>query len=225
MTIDELVGENVRRARLSAGLSAHELAARMTGLGLPMSEASLARLEAGEDRLGVDALIAVGLALGLPPAALLAPLNLGSLLWMDADGKPMASWALFQDDQRSFTRIAAPAPTGAPELGPVPPGADGRTEAPASPTPEAAPLPPALVLEPITAEPVGFALVAGEPLADGPGPCAEGSADDESALSLPLLPPGPPPPAPPPRPRREDRSHDRAWAIEALQSLLTPGRT
>lgn len=102
MNIDELVGENVRRARIKAGVSPHELAHRVTGVGLPLSESALLQIEGGEGRIGVDELIALGLSLGMPPAMLLSPLNLGSLLWVDAEGSPMASWALFHDDARSF---------------------------------------------------------------------------------------------------------------------------
>lgn len=137
MNIDELVGENVRRARVSVGLSSHELAHRVTGVGLPLSESALSRLEAGEDRLGVDELIALGLALGMPPALLLAPLNLGSLLWVDAEGRPMASWALFHDDARSFSPPKQEGiPTGAGlALGAAPTSASPADEPPPPPPP------------------------------------------------------------------------------------------
>ncbi len=139
MNIDELVGENVRRARIKAGVSTHELAHRVTGVGLPLTESALLHIEAGEGRIGVDELIALGLSLGIPPALLLSPLNLGSLLWVDAEGSPMASWALFHDDARSF---ALPGGEGAPPGAGRALGAAPAVPAPEGPAGEPAPPPP-----------------------------------------------------------------------------------
>jgi len=139
LNIDELVGENVRRARVKAGVSPHELAHRVTGVGLPLTESALLHIEAGEGRIGVDELIALGLSLGIPPALLLSPLNLGSLLWVDAEGSPMASWALFHDDARSF---ALPGGEGDPPGEGRALGAAPAVPAPEGPAGEPAPPPP-----------------------------------------------------------------------------------
>ncbi len=103
MTIDELVGENVRRAREALDLSGRDLARRVTAFGLPLAEQRLELLEEGLERIDVDQLIAFGLALGMPPAFLLAPLNLGSLLCIDEEGRATASWSLFHSWARPFS--------------------------------------------------------------------------------------------------------------------------
>lgn len=207
MTIDELVGENVRRARVSAGLSAHELAHRVTGVGLPLTESALLRLEAGEDRLGVDELIAFGLALGMPPALLLAPMNLGSLLWVDAEGKPLASWALFHDNARSFSL-----PAGEPGPAARPPALE------TAPAGEPPPPPPIDEPEVITA-PASLRdelmTPAGERLLSAL------DVEEAAAQAGPVLPPDPAPYHPPVAglPEERPRSPHRDWALEALQTL------
>ena len=240
MNIDELVGENVRRARVSVGLSSHELAHRVTGVGLPLSESALSRLEAGEDRLSVDELIALGLALGTPPALLLAPLNLGSLLWVDAEGRPMASWALFHDDARSFS---PPKQEGIPPgaglaLGAAPASASPADEPPPPPPPPAAgepspaPIPAAeesaapLLRQPpwpetVSAAPAALRLVLGE--ADDLGASA---AEDGPENGPAVLPPDPAPRQKPTAGLRGDDepSPHRDWALEALQTLQMPAR-
>lgn len=230
MTIDELVGENVRRARASVGLSASELAHRVTGVGLPLTESALLRLEAGEDRLGVDELIAFGLALGMPPALLLAPLNLGSLLWVDAEGRPMASWALFHDNARSFhppQQEAADAGAGR-VLGAAPASAGPANEPPPPPPPP----PPLAVDEPVAvsapilpaAEAAAPSVLRSTPAeAEDPAPLA---AEDGPAEGPTVLPPDPAPSRKPIAGLGEEtgRSPHRDWALEALQSLQTPSR-
>ena len=116
MTIDELVAENLRRARVAMGLSTHELARRVTGIGLPTAESALLRLEAGQDPVSVSQLVAIALALGMPPALLLAPLNVSSVQWVDAQGRPPASWALFHEWARS---LSPPGPEEAPQEAPL----------------------------------------------------------------------------------------------------------
>ena len=132
MTIDELVGENLRRVRAALGLSASGLAHRMVRLGLSFDEAWLARLEAGEQRITVDELVALGLALGAPPALLLAPLNLGSLLCVDTQGRPLASWSLFQGwgNPLSVPEPGQALAAAGPALGAGPSGGAGRTVLP-----------------------------------------------------------------------------------------------
>ncbi|HUU61296.1 MAG TPA: helix-turn-helix transcriptional regulator [Acidimicrobiia bacterium] len=254
MNIDELVGENVRRARVSAGLSSHELAHRVTGVGLPLADTALLRLESGEDRLGVDELIALGLALGMPPAMLLSPLNLGSLLWVDAEGRPMASWALFHDDARSFSppqQEGIPAGAGR-ALGAAPAPKSPAAEPPPPPTPPPAVTGPAAAPAPIlpaekTAAPATLRLVQAEtesvtPVAaedgpdDGPAVPPDPAPREEPFAGLgkqdaPDDGPGvlPPDPAPWKRPiaglgEEGDRPIHRDWALEALQSLQMPAR-
>jgi transcriptional regulator with XRE-family HTH domain len=251
LNIDELVGENVRRARVSASLSSHELAHRVTGVGLPLTESALLRLENGEDRLGVDELIALGLALGMPPAMLLSPLNLGSLLWVDAEGRPMASWALFHNDAGSFSPPrqegipagagralgAAPAPESPaaepPPPPPLPPAVGDPATAPAPILPaEEIPAPAALRLVPSETESVTPAtagkvdttplgLVPSETESVTPVATESGGEDGPAAL--------PPDPVPRKKPiaglgEGSERLIHRDWALEALQSLHLPAR-
>jgi hypothetical protein len=256
LNIDELVGENVRRARINAGVSPHELAHRVAGVGLPLTEPALLQIEAGEGRIGVDELIALGLSLGMPPAMLLSPLNLGSLLWVDAEGSPMASWALFHDDARSFAL---------PGREDIPPGA-GRAlgTAPAVPAPEGSagePAPPPPPPTPADREPLhqqtadlAATAVAPPPptgarttisLPEEPLPSRAAAALPEDSPPVPaeaddfraapaVEPAGDPPeepallfpdPAPREKPvaglRRDgEPSPHRAWAMEALRTLL-----
>jgi len=205
LNIDELVGENVRRARVAAGLSSHELAHRVTGVGLPLTESALLRLEGGEDRLGVDELIALGLALGMPPAMLLSPLNLGSLLWVDAEGRPMASWALFHDDARSFS---PPGQEGLPQgagralgVATVPAGPAGEPPPPPPPnTPLASPIETPSAEPPASPAPIPSSPRenGGDPLQPAPVPEMVGAA--AAAVRPPPLPAMAEAPAAPLRP-------------------------
>ena len=196
MTIDELVGENLRRVRAALGLSASGLAHRMMRLGLSFDEAWLARLEAGEQRITVDELVALGLALGAPPALLLAPLNLGSLLCVDTQGRPLASWSLFQGWGNP---LSVPGPgealaAGEPALGQAPPAE------PAAP-PSLSPSPP----PPTRQEPTPAA--------------AEPAAEPEEAEPPPA--PSPPEPNSPEGGSDGDQAspQDREWALKALHEL------
>jgi transcriptional regulator with XRE-family HTH domain len=209
VTIDELVGENLRRVRAALGLSASGLAHRMTRLGLSFDEAWLARLEAGEQRITVDELVALGLALGAPPALLLAPLNLGSLLCVDTQGRPLASWSLFQGWGNP---LSVPGPGEAlaaaePALGQAPPA-----EPAARPSPS--PPPPA----PTRQEP--------PPTRQEPAPAAaEPAAAPEEAEPL----PAPSPPEPNPPEAGSDgyaaSPQDREWALKALHELRWTDRS
>ena len=201
MTIDELVGENLRRVRAALGLSASGLAHRMMRLGLSFDEAWLARLEAGEQRITVDELVALGLALGAPPALLLAPLNLGSLLCVDTQGRPLASWSLFQGWGNP---LSVPGPgealaAGEPALGQAPPAE------PAAP-PSLSPSPP----PPTRQEPTPAA--------------AEPAAEPEEAEPPPA--PSPPEPNSPEGGSDGDQAspQDREWALKALHELRWAGR-
>jgi transcriptional regulator with XRE-family HTH domain len=198
VTIDELVGENLRRVRAALGLSASGLAHRMVRLGLTFDEAWLARLEAGEQRITVDELVALGLALGAPPAMLLAPLNLGSLLCVDTQGRPLASWSLFQGWGNPLSvREPGEALTAAgPALGQAPPA---EPAAPSFPSP----LPPPPTLQ----EPAPAAV---EPAKPEPPPA-----------------PSAPEPNPPEggRDGYQASPQDREWALKALHELRWTDRS
>jgi transcriptional regulator with XRE-family HTH domain len=211
VTIDELVGENLRRVRAALGLSASGLAHRMTKLGLAFDESWLARLEAGEQRITVDELVALGLALGTPPALLLAPLNLGSLLCVDTQGRPLASWSLFQGwgNPLSVPDAGETLPAREPALKQAAP-AEPAAAAPAANTPAVPPLSPLIPHEPAPA--------AAEPQAAEPEP-----AEPQEAEPL----PAPPPPGPIRPSTGSDGEpaspQDREWALKALHELRWAG--
>ena len=73
MDIRRLVGENVRRLRVAAGLSQEELAARMG-----VEQGYLSRLEAGQRNPTIVTIWHASLALKVPPSAFFASAaNLG----------------------------------------------------------------------------------------------------------------------------------------------------
>jgi len=209
VTIDELVGENLRRAREAVGISRSDLAQRVAAIGLPLDEADLEGLEAGFSPISVDALVALALALGVPPGLLLAPLNLGSLLCVDGEGRATASWSLFHDWARPFLPRAKPSALPAAVAAPAP-------EAPA-PTP-AAPVgePP-----PATASPerVDISTSPGALPPDPPPPPPQESAGHQPAEPLPPGAPAPRPSSGEPPARPPDGTLDRDWAFRALREL------
>ncbi|MEH0586152.1 helix-turn-helix transcriptional regulator [Streptomyces sp. B21-106] len=64
----------IEHLRLARGLTQHDLAARCTALGRPMSNVALSRTERARRRCDVDDLVTIATALGVPPAILLLPL-------------------------------------------------------------------------------------------------------------------------------------------------------
>ncbi|MFG3101700.1 helix-turn-helix domain-containing protein [Streptomyces sp. NPDC048182] len=64
----------IEHLRLVRGLTQHQLAARCTALGRPMSNTVLSRTERAHPRCDVDDLVAIATALGVPPTTLLLPL-------------------------------------------------------------------------------------------------------------------------------------------------------
>ena len=64
----------IEHLRLACGLTQHQLAARCTALGRPMSNTALSRTERAHRRCDIDDLIAIATALGVPPMTLLLPL-------------------------------------------------------------------------------------------------------------------------------------------------------
>lgn len=67
------VGENVRRIRADTRTTQAELARRLAENGRPIPVASIGRIESGERRVEVDDLVAIAIALGVTPLALLLP--------------------------------------------------------------------------------------------------------------------------------------------------------
>ncbi|WP_343998174.1 helix-turn-helix transcriptional regulator [Streptomyces thermocarboxydovorans] len=61
----------IERIRIARGLTQHQLAARCTALGRPMSNIALSRTERAHRRCDVDDLVAISAALGVSPAVLL----------------------------------------------------------------------------------------------------------------------------------------------------------
>jgi transcriptional regulator with XRE-family HTH domain len=199
VTIDELVGENLRRAREAVGLSARALADRVVAIGAPMTAASLQRLEAGSEPISVDQLVALGLALGVPPGLLLAPLNLGSLLCVDGDGRATASWSMFHDWARplSSAELAGTAEARPPSPPPLPPAT------PPTPTEDATDLP-------------------GGSLDPAPPPPPDEPEYPEPHPAEPAEPPAsaaPWPPEDPAVPRHPLSRQERDWVLEAIHAL------
>jgi len=212
MTIDELVGENLRRAREAVGVSRRDLAQRVTAVGLPLTEADLLGLEAGTTPISVDELVALGLAMGVPPGLLLAPLNLGSLLCVDGDGRATASWSLFHDWARPFSPLSKPgalpatageAAPAAPAAPPAPPRASESEPPPAFPTPARADL--RAPATDVTPDPP-------------PQPPQESVAREAAGTRSPADPAPRPAPEPSP-PWPPEGSPERDWALQALREL------
>lgn len=67
------VASNVQRLRKKHGLAFTELAARLDSLGRPIPTLGLRKIEAAERRVDADDLVALALALGTNPNALLLP--------------------------------------------------------------------------------------------------------------------------------------------------------
>ncbi|MFK4099626.1 helix-turn-helix domain-containing protein [Streptomyces sp. NPDC019531] len=61
----------IEHLRLARGLTQHQLAARCTALGRPMTNTALSRTERARRRCDIDDLVAIATALGISPAALL----------------------------------------------------------------------------------------------------------------------------------------------------------
>lgn len=67
------VGENIRRLRADIGITQTELSRRLAENGRPIPVASIGRIESGDRRVEVDDLVAIAIALGVGPLALLLP--------------------------------------------------------------------------------------------------------------------------------------------------------
>ena len=73
----QALARRVREVRTARGWSAQELARRCAGLGLPaLDRSTIANIESGRrQRVGVDELLVLALALGVAPVHLLVPLD------------------------------------------------------------------------------------------------------------------------------------------------------
>lgn len=70
------VAANIRRHRERQGFSTYELSRRLNDLGRPMTPAAVGRLERCERRVDVGDLMALAVALDVPPVTLLLPASL-----------------------------------------------------------------------------------------------------------------------------------------------------
>ncbi|MFC8221237.1 helix-turn-helix domain-containing protein [Streptomyces sp. NPDC057362] len=61
----------IERMRLVLGLTQHQLAARCTAMGRPMTNTALSRTERAHRRCDIDDLVVIAAALDVPPAVLL----------------------------------------------------------------------------------------------------------------------------------------------------------
>ncbi|KUL53442.1 toxin-antitoxin system, antitoxin component, Xre domain protein [Streptomyces sp. NRRL F-4489] len=64
----------IEHLRLVRDLPQHQLAARCTALGRPMTNTALSRTERARRRCDIDDLVTIARALGIPPTTLLLPL-------------------------------------------------------------------------------------------------------------------------------------------------------
>ncbi|MFI0533552.1 helix-turn-helix domain-containing protein [Streptomyces scabiei] len=69
----EQVQSNVHRLRASSGMTKRELSDRVTELGRTIPPLGISRIENGTRRVDADDLVALAVALGVHPAALLLP--------------------------------------------------------------------------------------------------------------------------------------------------------
>jgi transcriptional regulator with XRE-family HTH domain len=67
------VAENIRLLREERRLAYTELAARLEHIGRPIAVLGLSRIERGQRRVDADDLVAITIALGVNPSALLLP--------------------------------------------------------------------------------------------------------------------------------------------------------
>jgi len=81
---------NIQRYREDLGLSHTELSRRLDELGRPIAPLGLRRIEAGERRVDADDLVALAIALGVNPnALLLQPVSVANG-WVDVTGAPQS---------------------------------------------------------------------------------------------------------------------------------------
>ena len=71
------VAANLRRIRMTRGMSTYALSARLAGIGSPIRPNGITYIETGARRVDVDDLLALAVALGCSPNRLLLPADPG----------------------------------------------------------------------------------------------------------------------------------------------------
>jgi transcriptional regulator with XRE-family HTH domain len=122
------VADNVKRVRGHRALNYADLSRKLTELGRPISPLAVRRIEEGDRRVDVDDLLALAVALGVPPNSLLLPhedpfpepsatavgdVEFGELWkWADGSRGPIG----YEDDGhgRGISRPVLPRESGAP---------------------------------------------------------------------------------------------------------------
>jgi transcriptional regulator with XRE-family HTH domain len=69
----QAVAINVARLRIALGLSTYKLSALLGDLGRPIAASAISKIEGGTRRVDTDDLMALAVALDVPPSALLLP--------------------------------------------------------------------------------------------------------------------------------------------------------
>lgn len=77
---------NVKRIREARGFSYRQLSDLLEELGRPIPTLGLSRIEKGERRVDADDLVAIAVALGVNPSALLLPVDVGPYDVLDVTG-------------------------------------------------------------------------------------------------------------------------------------------
>jgi transcriptional regulator with XRE-family HTH domain len=67
------IADNVRDVRKSRGMSTYDVSRALAGLGWPIAQSGIARVESGDRAVTVDDLLALAAALGCSPNRLLLP--------------------------------------------------------------------------------------------------------------------------------------------------------
>ncbi len=75
----EAVRANIRRIRTELGMSLRELESTLAASEHPIAHSGLSKIENGTRRVDVDDLMALSVALGVSPLALLVPASRGPL--------------------------------------------------------------------------------------------------------------------------------------------------
>lgn len=122
-TVPETIASRVEAVRERRGYSLRELSRRLDEVGHSMDATALMRLERGERRITIDDLLAVALALDVPPVALFVPIDTGEavrvtadmtmdplqlLLWVSGEGPPEADYMDAYGDLAQAQEAARP---------------------------------------------------------------------------------------------------------------------
>lgn len=101
LTLNAIVGANVRHARERLGWSQEDLASRLAEVGVAWSRPTVAQLELGKRGTTVDDLLVVALAVGVAPHVLLYPpagVDVGVAGDGVLPGPDLAHWLWAPDD-------------------------------------------------------------------------------------------------------------------------------